>query len=73
MKDLEEFNMDITENKIDWKRHIHNNVKKNAFKNLINDNKEKSKTKHIYFTTLEIASYLVVSIRAHPLPKLHKV
>ena len=35
---------------------------KNAFKNLINDNKEKSKTKHIYFTRLEIASYLFLSI-----------
>ena len=35
--------------KVYWKRYVHHIVKETAFEHLVNENKEKSKTKHIYF------------------------
>ena len=66
-KDLEEVNIDIKEDdvklmkKIDWKRYVHHIVKETAFEHLVNENKEKSKTKHINFEKLEMAKYLLVN------------
>ena len=66
MKDLEEVNINITEediiimNKIDWKIYVHHIVKETAFDHLVNENMAKSKTKPIYLEKLEMANYLVV-------------
>ena len=62
---MEELSIEITEEEIvslkktDWKKYVNEIIKGTAFVTLVNENKEKSKTKHIYFEKLEMSKYLV--------------
>ena len=44
--------------KSQWKKYVHEKAKEVAFENLIEENEQKSKTKHILFETLSISEYL---------------
>ena len=64
-KDLEEVEIDFSEedimtiSKMDWKKYVHKKIKDASLKYLVNENKEKNKTKHIIFEKLEMSEYLV--------------
>ena len=64
-KDLEEINIDHTEEEImhmkniHWKIYVHEKVKDAAFNYLVQENSDKTKTRHISFENLEMSKYLV--------------
>ena len=63
--DMEELSIEITEEEIvslkktDWKKYVNEIIKGTAFVTLVNENKEKSRTKHIHFEKFEMSKYLV--------------
>ena len=63
-QDLNDVDIEISENKIkhtpklQWKKYITCKVKEKAFQDLITQNLEKSKTKHIKFENLLMSEYL---------------
>ena len=62
---MEELSIEITEEEIvslkktDWKKYVNEIIKGTAFVTLVNENKEKSRTKHIHFEKFEMSKYLV--------------
>ena len=64
-KDLEDLNIVLSEEDIQdltksqWKKYVHEKAKEEAFKALIEENDQKSKTKHIAFEKLAMSEYLV--------------
>ena len=63
-QDMEDLDLDLTEEeiqictKIQWNKFIHERVKYFALFSLTEENKHKSKTKHIKFETLTMRKYL---------------
>ena len=63
-QDIIDNEIDLTEaeiqetSKLQWKMYVKRKVEETAFKSLVSDNLEKSKTKHIKFTSLEMSPYL---------------